>query len=160
MTRYKAEQKAKKEYGNCRLFYKIISEEYFAEQNKKNFEKMKEALDAVGVMLKIDNGELTLAIYPEKYIRTKERNAGRRKKIVWNEESRKKGKYETYKYSDIVFMMQTMMDKEIANKIGMPIATYYRHKKTLKESYYFNSLDLNKLQDKEYLESVSDNLIF
>ena len=160
MTRYTAEEKAKKEYGNCRLYYKIISEEYFAEQNKKNFEKMKEALDAVGVWLDISDGELSLSIYPEKYIRTKERNAGRRKKIVWNEEARKKGKYETYKYSDIVFMMQTMKDKEIANKIGMPIATYYRHKKTLKESYYFNSLDLNKLQDKEYLESVSDNLIF
>ena len=57
-------------------------------------------------------------------------------------------------------MMQTMKDQEIANKIGMPIATYYRHKKTLKDSYYFKSLDLNKLQDKEYLESVSDNLIF
>lgn len=160
MRRYEAEKKAKEEYGDCRLCYKIISEGYYVAQNEKNLEKMKEALSAVGILLNVEDGNLSLSIYPEGYIRTKERNAGRRKKTAWNKEEKSKGIYKFYKYSDIVFMMQSMKDQEIATKIGMPIATYYRHKKTMKESNYYKSLDLNKLGDKEYLESVQENYGF
>ena len=160
MTRYEAEQKAKEEYGNCRLHYKVVSEEYAAESNAENLEKMKEALDAVGIWLNVEDGRLSLSIYPEGYIRTKDRNAGRRKKAAWNQEAKKKGKYELYKYSDIVLMMQTMKDQELADKIGMPIATFYRHKKALKDSEYYQSLDLNRLREKEYLESVHGNFGF
>ena len=160
MGRYEAEQKVKEKYEGCRLCYKVTSDGYFSDRNEKNLEKMKEALDAVGVWLDVTDGELSLSIYPEKYVRTRDRNAGRRKKVVWNEEKRKKGQWETYKYSDIVFMMQTMKDQEIADKIGMPIATYYRHKKTMKESRYYKSLDLNKLRDKEYLDGVNENYGF
>jgi len=160
MARYEAEQKAKKEYGNCRLHYKVVSEGYAADMNAQNFEKMKEALAAVGIRLNVEEGELSLSIYPEGYIRTKDRNAGRRKKSVWNQEECKKGKYELYKYSDIVLMMQTMKDQELADKIGMPIATFYRHKRVLRESEYYNSLDLNRLRDKEYLDGVPGNYSF
>ena len=128
--------------------------------NAQNFEKMKEALAAVGIRLNVEEGELSLSIYPEGYIRTKDRNAGRRKKSVWNQEECKKGKYELYKYSDIVLMMQTMKDQELADKIGMPIATFYRHKRVLRESEYYNSLDLNRLRDKEYLDGVTGNYSF
>ena len=160
MTRYEAEKKAKKEYGNCRLHYKIVSEEYAAESNAENLEKMKEALEAVGIWLNVEDGSLSLSIYPEGYIRTKDRNAGRRKAAAWNQDAKKKGKYELYKYSDIVLLMQTMKDQDLANKIGMPIATFYRHKKSLKDSDYYQSLDLNRLREKEYLESVSGNFSF
>ena len=160
MTKYEAEQKAKKEYGNCRLHYKVVSEEYAEKSNAENFEKMKEALEAVGIWLDIEDGRLSLSIYPEGYIRTKDRNAGRRKKAVWNQEAKNRGEYEIYKYSDIVLMMQTMKDQEIADKIDMPIATFYRHKRTLKNSRYYQSLDLNRLREKEYLESVSGNFSF
>lgn len=160
MTRYEAEQKAKEEYGDCRLHYKVVSEEYAAKSNAENLEKMKEALDAVGIWLNVEDGRLSLSIYPEGYIRTKDRNAGRRKKVAWNQEAKKKGKYELYKYSDIVLMMQTMKDQELADKIGMPIATFYRHKKALKDSEYYWSLDLNRLREKEYLESVPGNFGF
>lgn len=160
MDRYEAEQKAKKEYGNCQLHYKVVSEGYAADMNAQNFEKMKEALAAVGIRLNVEEGELSLSIYPEGYIRTKDRNAGRRKKSVWNQEECKKGKYELYKYSDIVLMMQTMKDQELADKIGMPIATFYRHKRVLRESEYYNSLDLNRLRDKEYLDGVPGNYSF
>ena len=160
MDRYEAEQKAKKEYGKCRLHYKVVSEGYAADMNAQNFEKMKEALAAVGIRLNVEEGELSLSIYPEGYIRTKDRNAGRRKKSVWNQEECKKGKYELYKYSDIVLMMQTMKDQELADKIGMPIATFYRHKRVLRESEYYNSLDLNRLRDKEYLDGVPGNYSF
>ena len=151
MRRYEAEQKAREEYGDCRLCYKLNTvDDAYWDLNRKNYEKMKEALDAVGIWLDVENGELRLSIYPEGYIRTKDRNAGRRKK----------GKYELYKYSDIVLMMQTMKDQELADKIGMPIATFYRHKKALRESEYYQSLDLNRLREKEYLESVSGNFSF
>lgn len=161
MRRYEAEQKAREEYGDCRLCYKLNTvDDAYWDLNRKNYEKMKEALDAVGIWLDVENGELRLSIYPEGYIRTKDRNAGRRKKAAWNQEARKKGKYELYKYSDIVLMMQTMKDQELADKIGMPIATLYRHKKALRESEYYQSLDLNRLREKEYLESVSGNFSF
>ena len=160
MGPYEAEQKAKEKYEGCRLCYKVTSEEYFADQNEKNLEKMKEALEEVGVRLYVTDGTLSLSIYPNRYVRTRNRNAGRRKKVAWNEEKCKKGQWESYKYSDIVFMMQTMKDQEIADKIGMPIATYYRHKKAMKESRYYKSLDLNKLRDKEYLDGVSGNYGF
>lgn len=160
MTRYEVEQKAKEEYGNCRLCYKVVSEGYAEKSNAENLKKMKEALEAVGVWLDVEDGELRLSIYPEGYVRTKDRNAGRRKKAAWNQEAQKKGKYELYKYSDIVFMMQTMKDQELADKIEMPIATFYRHKKALRESQYYQSLDLNRLREKEYLESVPGNFSF
>ncbi|MCI5727793.1 MAG: hypothetical protein MR274_09860 [Clostridium sp.] len=53
-----------------------------------------------------------------------------------------------------------MKNQELADKIAMPIATFYRYKKALKESDYYNSLDLNRLRDKEYLESVPGNYNF
>lgn len=160
MARYEERQKAKDNLNKYRLYYKITSEGYAAETNEMYLEKMKEALDAVGVWLDVKDGELYLSIYPEKYIRAKDRNAGRRKKYAWNPEQLEQGRYECYKYSDIVFMMQTMKDQEIAEKIGMPIATFYRHKKDLKNSSYFQSLDLNRLRDKEYLDSVMGNYGF
>ena len=57
-------------------------------------------------------------------------------------------------------MMQSLKDKEIAEKINMPIATYYRHKKRLTSSAYYTALDQNKLDDMQYLQSVSGNLLF
>ena len=53
-----------------------------------------------------------------------------------------------------------MTDQQIADKIGMKIATYYRHKKKLRESKYFKELDQNRLDDREYLESLKGNLVF
>ncbi len=160
MSRYESEQKAIKEYEDCRLHYKIVSEEYESKSNEENLEKMKEALQAVGIHLDVKGDDLFLSIFPAIYIRTKGRNAGRLKKFAWNREAEKQGKYDFFRYSDIVLMMQTMKDQELAAKIGMPIATYYRHKKALKDSRYYQSLDLNKLRDKEYLESVSGNFSF
>lgn len=168
MRQYEADHKAKEKYRDCRLYYKIVSEGRYTDQNERNLEKMKEALYAVGIWLDVSDGELSLSIYPEGYIRTRGRNAGRRKKAAFT------GKKEQltltnghtifidgrYKYSDIVLMMQTMKDQEIYEKIGMKSATFYRHKKSMKETEYYKSLDLNRLRDKEYLESVSGNYSF
>ena len=79
MRRYEAEQKAQDEYGNLRLKYEVKDVPYYAEINQERYQKMVEALDAVGVWFSVEDGILSLSIYPEDYIRTKERNAGRRK---------------------------------------------------------------------------------
>ena len=157
MRRYEAEQKAQDEYGNLRLKYEVKDVPYYAEINQERYQKMVEALDAVGVWFSVEDGILSLSIYPEDYIRTKERNAGRRKTAAF---AKVEGTYAIYKYSDIVFMMQTMTDQQIADKIDMKIATYYRHKKSMKESSYYKALDLNRLRDKEYLETVAGNYGF
>lgn len=57
-------------------------------------------------------------------------------------------------------MMQIMTDREIAERINMPIATFYRHKKIMKSSSYYKTLDKNKMDDLEYLKSVDGNLMF
>lgn len=161
MNNYDSEKKARNEYSDCRLHYKLQSDVDTAfSSTGKNYEKMRAALEAVGVWLDVDGDDLYLSIYPERYIRVKDRNAGRRQKLVWNKDEYEKGIYESYKYADIVFMMQTMKDQEVADTIGMPIATYYRHKKSLRESAYFKSLDLNRLRDKEYLDGVEGNYCF
>lgn len=161
MSRFENEQKAREEYGNCRLRYKLQpGDDTCWELNRKNYEKMKEALAAVGVWFDVEEDELRLTIYPEGYIRAKERNAGRRKAAAWKQEKLDMGEYELYQYSDIVFMMQTKKDADVAAEIRMPIATFYRHKKAMKESAYYKSLDLNRLRDKEYLESVAGNRMF
>lgn len=146
-----------KNYSDCTLMYNISEDKRYGEINEKNYNKMKEALDAVGILLNVENGVLRLSIYQDGYDRKQKRNAGRKKKRVWKEED---GKCDLYRYSDIVYMMQFMKDQEIAAKIEMPIATFYRHKKTLKESVYYVSLDLNKLKNKEYLDSVHYNFLF
>lgn len=161
MRSFNSQEKTKKEYSDCRLRYKLAPEDdTFWDLNRKNYAKMKEALEAVGIWLNIENDELSLSILPTSYLRTRDRNAGRRTTVVLKKENNTNGSYELYKYADIVLLMQTMKDQEIADKLGMPIATYYRHKKKMKESTYFKSLDLNRLRDKEYLESISGNYCF
>lgn len=166
MNKFEAMDKIEQEYGDCRITYKIApfdtkTEKFLIKQNEENFEKVKEALDAVGIFLNIDKDRNTLSISvsPYQYGRVKNRYAGRKTKGAV------KGKDENslfvfYKYSDVVFMLQSMKDAEIAEILRMPIATYYRHKKKMKESNYYKSLDMNKVLDKEYLESIDGNFIF
>ena len=155
MTRYEAEEKAREAYAGCYLHYNVSEDSYYKDTNQKNYQKMKKALNDVGILLHVENGTLHLSISPEKYIRKRDRHSGKQKKIAWNREDQT-----VFKYSDIVFFTQSMKDPEVAAKIGMPIATYYRHKKVLKESEYYKSLDRNRLSDKEYLESVNENYHF
>lgn len=157
MRRYDVITKKRAKYENCILRYKLENNNPYDEANNNNFELMKKSLEKVGIWLDINDDELCLSIYPDGYIRASERNSGRNRKLIKKESDSSTG---YYRYSDIVFMMQSMTDKEIAEKIKMPIATYKRHKKTMIESSYHQSLDLNRLQDKDYLESVLGNTAF
>ena len=57
-------------------------------------------------------------------------------------------------------MKQTMTDAQLCEKIDMKPATYYRHKKELKESDYYKTLDKNKLSDLNYLKSIPGDFMF
>lgn len=148
----------KRKLDDLKLCYEVKSRPYYAETNKENFGAIQEALNDVGVYISLDDDELYISIMSSRYMCNKTRHAGRRKKVAFTEDN--SGNLYVYKYSDIVLMMQTMTDEQICEKIGMAVATYYRHKKKLKNTKYYKSLDRNKLDDKEYLESVDGNFIF
>ena len=57
-------------------------------------------------------------------------------------------------------MQQTMKDTEILETTGMTSATYYRHKKAMKESAYYKRLDKTKLNDAAYLKSIEGDTFF
>ena len=145
------EKKLDKQYGSVYLTYEVTDSDI--EKNAEKLELMKKALDKVGFSLSVDHNILGIYMKVHDYAAATTRNAGRRQSEV-------KFKGGTIFYSDIVYMMQTMTDKEISDKIDMKIATYYRHKKALKESTYFRFLDKNKLNDLEYLKSAKYNFPF
>ena len=158
MRNYSVNKKTLEKYNNCRLRYQLSDEEDpYWDLNRRNYEKIKEVLDSIGIWFEVEGNELSIGILPEKYIEKKERNAGRSQKVIIKKESNSS---DYYRYSDIVYLMQAKKDQDIADEIGVAIATYYRHKKAMKESLYYKSLDLNRLNDKEYLESVAGNFGF
>lgn len=139
------------------LHYTVSEKDYFKEQNSQNYDQIKKMLEDVGVFFSVEEDRLCLFISTETYNNVKKRNAGRHKNVFRGENQKN---YIHYTYADIVFMLQSMTDKEICEKTGIPQATFYRHKKLLKESRYYKSLDTNRLGDKEYLQSVDGNFAF
>lgn len=139
----------------CILRYNITEDPSFERDNQTNLKEMKQLLADVGIFLWVEDGKLTLS-KSSSYERKKTRYAGRRKTHALKDEFG----IEAYRYADIVCMMQSMMDKDIAERIKMPIATFYRHKKKLVESSYYNSLDKDRLSDLQYLNSVDGNYSF
>lgn len=141
---------------NCMIKYNITEDDLFKKINAASLTEMTDSLRKAGFHLLVEDGHLTLIKNTDKYLRTQNRKAGRKRKLA-----QKDGEtYEVYHFADIVCMMQSLKDKEIAEKINMPIATYYRHKKRLTSSAYYTALDQNKLDDMQYLQSVSGNLLF
>ena len=145
------ENKLYDQYGTVYLTYEVTASD--VKKNAEKLELMKDALAKVGFSLTLDHNILGIYMKIHDYATTTTRNAGRRKSLTRVNDN-------FLRYSDVILMMQTMTDKEISEKIHMKIATYYRHKKAMKESRYFSSLDKNKLDDMEYLKSVKGDLIF
>ena len=141
--------------SNLRLTYKVTEEPWAKNRNAAALEELKAALDEVGVYLRVNDGELTLGLNGYKYYRRTTRNAGMKAtKAV------KPDRGSLYHYSDIVMMLQTMSDLQVMEKIEMNRRTYYRHKKTMTESEYYQALDPERLTDQAYLESVKGNYAF
>lgn len=151
---YIQQKKAEDMYSKCRLHFTLDSKDKsFEKMNIENIEKMQELLSAVGVNLDVTGRDLVISIRPSVYHQRKSRGAGRHSTYARNEDG-------IICYADIVYMMQTMKDQDIADEIGMPIATYRRHKKKMKESSYYQTLDLNRLNDKTYLDQHDGNYKF
>lgn len=142
--------------NKLRIFFLLNDYQNECEENK-DFNELQDILAEVGIRLfmtplKENQGYFSLTLDKDIYTAKRNRGAGRHlRKATYSDEIYKEVKF-TYYDADIVYMMQSMTDKEIAEKIGMPIATYYRHKKRLKEKDSFKNLDLDRLQDKKYLE--------
>lgn len=139
----------------CRpyLRYKIEdskkAKEIYRRGKNSTYEKtINDALKKAGFELQIKDGFLTLFLDPGMNFITSTRMAGRKLS-------------ETHvKFSDVVYMQQTMKVKEIVEKLGMSRTSYYRHEKRLKNSFYYRNLDKSRLDDKEYLQSVDGNWSF
>lgn len=158
MSRYNTENKIRTQFEGCYLSYKLDRSDersYFLHQD--NYKVMKDALEAVGVYLDVSDDELRLSINPEQYANIKCRYAGRTKKYVWKSDNFEDG---FYKYSDLVLMLQTMNDKDIYEKLGISSATFYRRKRTMINSTFYQALDPNRMNDKKYLENMPGNYAF
>lgn len=152
MNKKERNQKRYNDIAKLKICYKVEEDD----NKPEDFEKMKYILEQVGIILKKNKDELTIEVLESKYIRRNFRNAGRKTKTV-----QRKDNFKSYRYSDIIYMMNMMTDKEIMKKIGMPvISTYYRHKKEMMNSLYYKNIDKNKLDDLAYLETVEDNEVF
>ena len=127
------------------------------DRNAVAYRQMKKALDAVGVSLTVKNNKLEIYISPERYGRITSRGAGSKSKYIFIESN---GEKCIARYSDIVFMLQSMTDQEICKALQIKPATYYRHKKKMKESSYYQSLNAAKVRGKDYLKSLPEDKAF
>lgn len=160
MNYFEREQK-EKEYSNLMLRYEVRDVDWAKKKNKENYETLKTIFNEIGIMLNLEDNKLTIGIHGYQFLRMQNRYTGRRRKVF--QKNPELDGYEStnyYRYSDIVYMLKTKKDKEIAEIIGMKIATYYRHKRKMKESDYYKNLDMNRLQDRKYLESLEKNYFF
>ena len=64
----------------CTVYFSLDIDPYYDKNyNKKNMEKMRDALSAVGFNLRVEDDHVALSISPDKYNRNKNRRAGRHK---------------------------------------------------------------------------------
>ena len=74
--------------GNCSLSeLEETAKDIEDRINKKNYDKMKKALNAAGFFLDVENGVLKLQISQYGYERKQKRNAGRKKKCALKKEN-------------------------------------------------------------------------
>lgn len=136
--------------------YMITDAPGFEKFNEKYLSVVIEALNDIHINLTVtEEGELSLFIPASYYNEYHKRNAGRRRKIM-----SETGVYEKYEingqiktfysgkkltYAAFLTLMLTKSDAAIMKELIIPHATYYRHKKALMESGYYNSLDKEKM---------------
>ncbi len=140
------------------LKYRVTEDPEYAGINKKNYEHLKKLFEEVGVFMELNDGRLSLSVFPVAYRNKRTRNAGRNRKAAFKEDG--DALFEVYRYSDVVYLLQDHNDREIMKLLAMPQATYYRHKKAMKESSYYKRLDRSRLKDREYLKKRNGDLIF
>ena len=158
--------------------YTISDAPGFEKFNEKFLPIVIEALKEIHVNLTVTENELSLFIPASYYNEYHKRNAGRRRKIM-----SKTGEYESYElnghtktfysgeklmYSDVLPLILRKTDAEIIKQLKIPRATYYRHKKELLASRYYQSIDKEHLTKEfaispeapEYYKSIPGNMSF
>ena len=160
MGRSTSEAKIKKKFDNALVRYDISEREEDIQKNRESLPKFQEILKKAGIHFIVKDNQLTLYLVPESYTRNQTRYAGVRRHQIEKEKGKAKDEYNVYRYSDIVYMMQSMSDMEIKDTIEMSHATYYRHKKALLESNYWRLLDKERLNDEKYLREQPFNRAF
>lgn len=158
--------------------YNITDVPGFEKFNEKNLPVVIDALKAIHINLTVTDNELSLFIPASYYNEYHNRNAGRHKKIM-----SKNGEYQTYDiygrkkeffageklmYSDMVPLMLRLSDATIIKRLNIPRATYYRHKKMLMASSYYQNIEKDKLTKEfalsdeaaAYFKSVEGDLNF
>lgn len=147
--------------GQTVLRYTVVDEKMSAKENRENFPKMKELLNKVGVYFDIIDGTLVLKVFPSssgvgqsQYEKITKRGAGRKANAIIHPGCKNtEDEPVLIHYSDIVYMRQKMHDYDIYKYIGISEATYYRKKRKMLESNYYQSLDISRLNDLEYLRN-------
>ena len=139
----------------CRSYlrYKIDdskkAKEIYRRGKNSVYEKtVKEALKKAGFELQIKDGYLTLFLDVGSNLISSTRMAGR------------KPCRSGVKFSEVIYMQQTLKVKDIIEKLGMSKSSYTRHNRKMKNSYYYKQLDQSRLNDEEYLQSVDGNSDF
>ena len=142
-------------YLNYSVSEKNIPES-MRKQNKEDLQLMQEALETLGVVLKVKDGELSLRMDASKFVEKKTRSAGRKRTYAL------KGSYTAGAcyFSDVILMIAKNGDKKTQKALEMSESTYFRHKKQMKSSKYYAALDQEKVTDQKYLESVPGNELF
>ena len=142
-------------YIGAKLEYTLSDEQdkYSIQANDKNLELIKDALDRAGIILNISDEKLSIEVDPKKYVSSSIRNAGPKDKRIRFNSNKYGCKGDIIKYSDMVFLMQTMSDKDIMAELEIPYATYYRHKKVMLASDYYKELDFKEEHEEDYYKS-------
>lgn len=134
--------------------------ESIKKQNKENLKLMQDALATLGVRLNIKEGEISLLMHTSNFVDRKTRKAGRKRTYALKEQEQGNYTADAYRFSDVILLIEEKGDKETQIILGMSESTYFRHKKKMKASEYYNSLDPQKITDRMYLESVKGNNYF
>ena len=94
------------------------------------------------------------------------RGGGRRKAFAESQTEKElsitgRERKKRYNYSNIVYELNSGASvADMLSFTNMTQATYYRHLQAMKESTYYNSLDPDRINDVEYLESIKGNHYF
>ena len=147
-----------------------LTDEQMAEndlcENLEYLEQMLEDYDINGLYMSRINNKVEMFFSPTFFEMKKKnsRNAGRRKKAAYDVNTKVIRKYsdgheyetnKILKYSDIMIKLNDGASlEEMLDYTNLKQATYYRHLKAMKKSSNYKKIDVDKLYDNEYINSL------
>lgn len=122
-------------------------------ETQERFRLVRETLSELGVLFEVEKGTLFVSINPEVYAGLTRKTAGRRTKAVRMEGEDSVGDG-LCRYSDVLYLLTKMGDREVREKLGMSQSTYFRHKKKMLKNELVRSIDRHILKDLERLKEA------